>query len=185
MDGALLAETFDSVESFTVGLEEEVMLLDPDTLDLAECAPTLLARLGDGPSPFKLELPASQLELVTPPRRSAADAIGDLGRARGELLVAAAGLVRPAAAGVHPFSAPEGALNRGPRYERAAAEYGWAARRQLVCALQVHVAVGGAKRTLAVYNALRAELPLLAALAANAPLHGGRDTGLASVRPAI
>jgi glutamate---cysteine ligase / carboxylate-amine ligase len=184
MDAARLAETFESIEPFTVGLEEEVMLLDPDTLDLAELAPKLLAQF-DGSSPFKLELPASQLELVTPPRRSVSQAIADLARARGELLVAATGLVRPAAAGVHPFSAPEGALNHGSRYDRAAADYGWAARRQLVCALQVHVAVGGAERTLAVYNALRAELPLLAALAANAPLYGGRDTGMASVRPAI
>jgi carboxylate-amine ligase len=185
MDAQRLTETFDTVEPFTVGLEEEVMLLDPDTLDLAECAPALLRRFGNAPSPFKLELPASQIELVTPPRRSVPEAIADLGAARGELLVAAAGLVRPAAAGMHPFSAAEGALNRGPRYERAAAEYGWAARRQLVCALQVHVAVGGADRTLAVYNALREELPALAALAANAPLRGGRDTGLASARPLI
>jgi carboxylate-amine ligase len=185
MDGARLAEVFDSVEPFTVGLEEEAMLLDPDTLDLAEVAPELLARLGEGVAPFKLELPASQIELVTPPRRSAADVTADLARARGELLVASAGLVRPAAAGVHPFSAPAGTLNRGPRYDRAATDYGWVARRQLVCALQVHVAVGGAERTLAVYNALRSELPLLAALAANAPVYGGADTGLASVRPAI
>ena len=54
-----------------------------------------------------------------------------------------------------------------------------------MCALHVHVAVGGAERTLAVYNGLREELPLLAALAANAPLYGGRETGLASVRPKI
>ena len=59
------------------------------------------------------------------------------------------------------------------------------ARRQLVCALQVHVAVGGADRTLAVYNALREHLPELAALAANAPFHAGADTGLASIRPKI
>jgi len=49
----------------------------------------------------------------------------------------------------------------------------------------VHVAVGGAERTLAVYNALRGHLPELAALAANAPFHAGRDTGCASVRPLI
>jgi carboxylate-amine ligase len=185
MDADRLAETFDTVEPFTVGIEEEVMLLDPDTLDLVEAAPAVLERLGDTPSPFKLELPASQIELVTPPRRSAPEAIADLGAARGELLVAAAGLVRPAVAGAHPFSAAEGVLNRGARYERAAAAYAWAARRQLVCALQIHVAVGGAGRTLAVYNALREELPALAALAANAPLRGGHDTGLASVRPLI
>lgn len=185
MDGDRLTATFEAVEPFTVGLEEEVMLLDPDTLDLAERAPELLGRLGGGRSPFKLELPASQLELITPPRRSVPEAIADLVAARSELFAAANGLVRPAAAGAHPFSASEGALNRGLRYDRAAAEYGWVARRQLVCALQVHVAVGGAERTLAVYNALREELPALAALAANAPVHGGRDTGLASVRPAI
>jgi carboxylate-amine ligase len=185
MDADRLIETFDAVEPLAVGLEEEVMLLDPDTLDLAEVAPALLERLGDAPSPFKLELPASQIELVTPPRRSVAEAIAHLGAARAELLVAAADFVRPAAAGAHPFSAAEGALNHGARYDRAAAEYGWVARRQLVCALQVHVAVGGAGRTLAVYNALREELPALAALAANAPLRGGHDTGLASVRPLI
>jgi glutamate---cysteine ligase / carboxylate-amine ligase len=185
MDLARLTETFETVEPFTIGLEEEVMLLDPDTLDLADRAPALLRRFGNERSPFKLELPASQIELVTPPCRSAPEAIAELGAARDELLVAAAGLIRPAAAGVHPFAAVEGALNRGPRYERAAAEYGWAARRQLVCALQVHVAVGGAERSLAVYNALREELPALAALAANAPWHGGHDTGLASVRPLI
>jgi carboxylate-amine ligase len=185
MDGDRLRATFEAVEPFTVGLEEEVMLLDPETLELAERAPELLATLGDGAAPFKLELPASQLELVTPPRRSVAEAVADLAAARRELLAASTGLIRPAAAGAHPFSAAEGALNPGPRYDRAAAEYGWVARRQLVCALQVHVAVGGAERTLAVYNALREELPALAALAANAPLRAGNDTGLASVRPAI
>jgi carboxylate-amine ligase len=59
------------------------------------------------------------------------------------------------------------------------------ARRQLVCALQVHVAVGGAERSLAVYNALRPWLPAIAALAANAPYHDGRDTGMASIRPKL
>jgi carboxylate-amine ligase len=54
-----------------------------------------------------------------------------------------------------------------------------------VCALQVHVAVGGADRSLAVYNGLRPWLPLIAALAANAPFHDGRDTGMASIRPKI
>ncbi|HEY0516170.1 MAG TPA: glutamate-cysteine ligase family protein, partial [Solirubrobacteraceae bacterium] len=59
------------------------------------------------------------------------------------------------------------------------------ARRQLVCGLHLHVRISGADRALAVYNALRAHLPELAALAANAPLHEARDTGLASVRPLI
>jgi carboxylate-amine ligase len=72
-----------------------------------------------------------------------------------------------------------------PRYHQTIREYGPVAERQLVCAFQVHVSVAGADRALAVYNAARSYLPLLAALAANAPFYEGRDTGLASVRPKI
>ena len=160
------------------------MLLDPTSLELLERAPELLDRLPpDGR--FKLEMPASQLELLTAPHADVPAAISELAGARRELLGAAEALARPAAAGVHPFSPARGALNRDPRYAHTAAEYGPVARRQLVCALQVHVAVGGAERTLGVYNALRERLPLVAALAANAPFFEGRDTGLASVRPKI
>jgi carboxylate-amine ligase len=76
-------------------------------------------------------------------------------------------------------------LNRGGRYDAIAAEYGSVARRQLVASLQVHVAVGGAARSLAVYNALRSYLPELTALAANAPFYESVDSGLATVRPGI
>ena len=76
-------------------------------------------------------------------------------------------------------------LTDDPRYVRTLAEYGERARRQLVSGLHLHVSLGGADRTLAVYNALRSHLPELAALAANAPFHAGRDTGLASIRPTI
>ena len=177
-------ELFDAVEPLTVGLEEEVMLLEPDSLELLARAPHLLGRLpGDGR--FKLEMPASQIELLTPPRHEVPAAIADLRAARMVLLDALDGLARPAAAGVHPFSAAEGPLSPGPRFAHTADEYGPVARRQLVCALQVHVAVGGSERTLAVYNELREQLPLLAALAANAPVYQRRDTGLASVRPKI
>ena len=86
---------------------------------------------------------------------------------------------------MHPFAAALGELNPGPRYELTEGEYGDIARSQLVCALQIHVAVGGADRSLSVYNGLRPWLPLIAALAANAPFHAGRDTGLASIRPKI
>jgi carboxylate-amine ligase len=179
-----LRAAFDAPRPFTVGIEEEVMLLDPGTYELSECAPELLERLG-GPGRFKLELPASQIELITAPHDDVPASIDELAAGRRALIEAADGLVRPAAAGAHPFSAEEGRLNEGARYERTEAEYGRIARRQLVCALQVHVAVGGARRTLGVYNALRQRLPELAALAANAPFHAGVDTGLASIRPKI
>jgi carboxylate-amine ligase len=174
---------FDGVEPFTVGLEEEVMLLDPDTLALAPVAGDVLARTDD--PRLKLELPASQLEVVVPPARGVPEAIADLAAGRRALAAAADGLARPAGAGVHPFSAPLGPLNAGERYDEILAAYGDVARAQLVCALQIHVAVGGADRTLAVYNALRGHLPELIALAANAPFHAGRDTGFATVRPLI
>jgi carboxylate-amine ligase len=104
---------------------------------------------------------------------------------RRDLAAAAADVGRLAAAGVHPFTRPRGELNAGERYSLTHDEYGEVAERQLVCGLQVHVAVGGAERTLAVYNELRSHLPLLAALAANGPFYAGRDTGLASMRPKI
>jgi glutamate---cysteine ligase / carboxylate-amine ligase len=180
---AALRDAFDAPAPLTIGLEEELMLLDPDTLDLLPRAADVVGPAGD--ARFKLEMPAAQLELTLPPARSVPEAIAALVAARRDLAAAAEPVGRLAAAGAHPWAASIGVLNLGDRYAATEAEYGDAARRQLVCALQVHVAVGGADRSLAVYNGLRAWLPLLAALAANAPFHDGRDTGMASIRPKI
>jgi glutamate---cysteine ligase / carboxylate-amine ligase len=179
-----LRSAFDSAGSLTIGLEEELMLLDPETLDLSPRAHDVLERVGGDPR-FKAELPASQLEIVTPPAADVPTALAALAAGRRDLAAAAAPVGRLATAGVHPFAQPLGQLNGGRRYEATVREYGWIARAQLVCALQVHVAVGGADRSLAVYNGLRGHLPELAALAAAAPLLAGHDTGLASVRPKI
>jgi len=175
LNAAELRAVFDAPAPLTIGLEEELMLVDPVTLALAENAPDVA---GDG---LKLELPASQVELATTPVTRVRDAIAQL-RAGRERLAARATAI---AAGVHPLGPALGALNAGGRYDEILARYGDVARSQLVCALQVHVAVGSADGTLAVYNALRGHLPELAALAANAPFHAGRATGYASVRPLI
>jgi carboxylate-amine ligase len=179
-----LRRLFDATPPLTVGLEEEVMLLDPETLDLLPRALDVLARTGGDPR-FVAELPAAHLEIVAPPTATVPEALAALAAGRRDLARTADGIGRLAAAGVHPFAAPLGELNRGERYELTLGEYGAIARAQLVCALQVHVAVGGADRTLAVYNALRAHLPELAALAASGPFIAGWDTGLASVRPKL
>lgn len=179
-----LRALFDAVEPFTVGIEEEVMLLDPDTLDLAPRAEQVLAAL-EGDARFSRELPAAQAEIATTPTTSAIDALAQLAAARAGLLAACEGIARPAAAGVHPFAALSGELNEGGRYKLIRETYGPVARRQLVASLQVHVAVGGAERTLAVHDALRCFLPELAALAANGAYYGGRDSGLASARPLV
>jgi len=183
---AELRATFDAVEPFTVGLEEELMLLDPCTLDLVPRADDVLAQL-DGDPRFTRELPAAQLEISTAPTPRATDALSQLAAARADLLAACAedDLPRPAAAGVHPFAALDGELSEGGRYAAIHDAYGPVARRQLVASLQVHVAVGGAERTLAVHDALRSFLPELAALAANGAFYGGRDSGLASARPLV
>jgi glutamate---cysteine ligase / carboxylate-amine ligase len=178
-----LRAAFDAPTPLTLGIEEELMLLDPETLDLLPRASEVVEAAAD--DRVKLEMPAAQLELSLPPARSVPEAMAALATARRDLAACAEPIGRLAAAGVHPFADPVGELNPGPRYALTEAEYGEIARRQLVCALQVHVAVGGAERSLAVYNGLRPWLPLIAALAANAPLHDGRDTGLASIRPQI
>jgi glutamate---cysteine ligase / carboxylate-amine ligase len=179
-----LRAVFDAPRARTVGIEEELMLLDPRSLDLAPHAQQALAALG-GDLRFKPELPAAQIENVTVPRGSVGAAAADLRAARRDLAAAVDGRTLVAAAGVHPFAAALGELNRGPRYVSLAEQFGSLARRQLVFGLHVHVAVGGSDVALMVHDALRSHLPELAALAANAPFHEGGDSGLASVRPRI
>jgi glutamate---cysteine ligase / carboxylate-amine ligase len=184
LDATRLRAIFDAPAPLTVGIEEELMLIDPGTLDLAPRGRDLLERVkGDGR--FKLEMPAAQFEIASPALRSAAQAAEFLYTARRDLARAGAGLVRLACSGVHPFAAEEGELNAGERYKRVHEEYGGIARRQLAFGLQVHVAVRPADKALAVYNGLRERLPELLALAANSPFYRGRDTGLAAVRPKI
>jgi carboxylate-amine ligase len=175
---------FEEDAPLTVGIEEELMLLDPGTGDLAPVARTLKDRLPEDPR-YKLELPAAQFEIASPPAANAAEIAAFLAQARADLIEAAAPDIALAAAVFHPFAHVEGVLNRSERYDRTQNEYGRIANRQLVFGLQVHVAVRGADRALAVYNALRSYLPELTALTANAPFYDGQDSGLATVRSKV
>lgn len=178
-----LRRVFDSTEPWTVGVEEELMLLDEGG-DLAPLADLAIAAC-DGDPRFKRELPASQIEIVLPPTATVGETVAALETARVDLAAAAAGRFRLAGSGTHPTAAPAGALNSGERYAAIEREYGLIASRQLLGALQIHVAVGAADRALAIYNALRGYLPEIAALAANSPFHDGADTGLAAYRPKV
>lgn len=175
---------FEQAPPYTIGIEDELILLDPETLGLVARAPELLRRL-DQDLHFKLELPASQIEILTDPTAEVGVAESALRAARETLAARADGVARLAGVAVHPFSSGAGELNHSARYEQTIEEYGPIATRQLVCALQVHISVGDSDRALAVYNALRSYLPMVAALAANAPFYEGLDTGLASVRPKL
>src|SRR4029079_17477795 len=134
---------------------------------------------------YKLELPAAQLEQMTTPCGCVGDVVEQLFALRKRLNAALAGEAVPVAAGAHAFASALGQLNSGDRYARIEREYGVAIRAQLICGLHIHVALAGAARVLAVYNALRSYLPELAALGATAPLYQGQDTGMASVRPLV
>jgi glutamate---cysteine ligase / carboxylate-amine ligase len=184
VNAAALRARFDAPDELGVGIEEELFLLDAETLDLAPHAREVVKAAGGDPR-FKLELSAAQLEIVTPPCPDVATAVASLATARRDLAAVAEPYGRLMTAGAHPFTAELGVLTDDPRYVRTLAEYGERARRQLVSGLHLHVSLGGTDRTLAVYNAMRSHLPELAALAANAPFHAGRDTGLASIRPTI
>ena len=184
MNADTLRARFDAPDELGIGIEEELFLLDAETLDLLPRAREVLERV-EGDARFKLEMPAAQLEIVTPPCPDLASAVASLTAARRDLVVAAEPYGRLMTAGAHPFTSELGVLTDDPRYVRTLAEYGERARRQLVAGLHLHVSLGGADRTLAVYNAMRSYLPELAALAANAPFYSGRDIGLASIRPTI
>jgi len=184
LEADALRERFRAAEPLRIGLEEELMLLDADTLDLAPRAQELLSRL-DGDPRFKLELPAAQIEIATTPEVSLEAATAQLALARVQLADAAAPGLLLAGAGAHPFAAPRGELNGGERYDATRRRYGELAERQLVFGLHVHVGVADADAAVAVHDALRSYLPEITALAVNSPFHDGRDTGMASVRPMI
>jgi carboxylate-amine ligase len=165
----------------TLGLEEELILVDADSLEPADEAERVLAG-APGDARFKLELRAAQLELVTPVCLTVADARRELAGARAELVERLEGRVRPLAVGTHPFSALPITISQQPRYVGIALECPWVVRRGLPSGLHVHIGLGGPVEALAVFNAARSYLPELAALGANSPFFEGRDTGLASSR---
>src|SRR5688572_7406510 len=132
-----LHAVFDAPAPMTVGVEEELMLLDPDTLDLAPVSAEILDAVG-ADARFKREFPAAQIEIVTEPAASAGEAVAQVASARRTLAERAGGLARFAGTGLHPFAAPAGPLNPGERYDVTIRRYGPVAAWQQLCALQVH-----------------------------------------------
>ncbi len=179
-----IRRAFDQVAPFTIGAEEELLLVDPETLELLEAAELALA-LTEGDRRVAHELRASQLEAITPICVSVGDIERELSSIRRLLAARLDGTASLLASGTHPLSIEPGAVTCRPRYQQLAAAHPWAARHTLTCGLHVHVSVGGAERTLAVYNALRSYLPEIVALGANAPWLHGEDSGLATVRPKL
>jgi carboxylate-amine ligase len=165
----------------TIGIEEELFLVGPQSFDPAEEIESVLHAVGDD-GRFHPELRAAQVEITTSVSRSVAGACREVADARRHLVEKLAGRLRVLAAGTHPTATDAIAITPRPRYREIAREYSWAADRGSTSGLHVHVGVDDAAEALEIYNAARSFLPEIAALAANSPYVEGRDSGLAAAR---
>ena len=171
---------FGEGEPFTIGLEEELFLVDRAHGRLINQGTEVIEQLGELPrGDIKNELHKSQIELITGVCTTVSEAVAELCELRRAVLATGAGIV---ACGTHP-TAVEGdsQFTEKRRYERIHELLGDAGATP-VCALHIHVGMPDADTAIRVFNGLRRHLPLLEALAANAPYRHGRDTGLASAR---
>ncbi|MGZ4231397.1 MAG: carboxylate-amine ligase [Solirubrobacteraceae bacterium] len=173
---------------YTVGIEEEVMLLDPHSWDLAHRGEAVLDRL---PEPLvghaTPETHEAAIELATAPHGSVEACVREAAALRRAFADAIASLaLRAAAAGTHPLAVwSETEVSRGARYQLVYETMRDLARREPTFALHVQVGVPDPDRAIILYRRLRAHLPLLLAISANSPFWQGRDTGLASMRTPI
>ena len=174
-----------SAGAWTSGIEEEVMLLSPDTwLPASRCEDVLGALPADVAECARAETHGSALELATTPSRTIAEAASELAALRVALASTLDGLgLRAASAGTHPTARWEDVdVSPGARYQFVHASMRELARREPTFGLHVHVAVSDAETALRALNAMRLHLPVLLALSANSPFWQGRDSGLASAR---
>ncbi|MDQ3740826.1 MAG: YbdK family carboxylate-amine ligase [Actinomycetota bacterium] len=170
---------------WTVGIEEEVMLLDPESWALAQCVEEVLDALpSDVRTAVCSETHSGAIELNTRPHATVAGAAADLGRLRSSLTGVLDRLgLRAGCSGTHPFADwHEMRVADADRHQAVAGSMRELARREPTFALHVHVAVPTSAAAMAAANQMRAHLPLLLALSANSPYWQGRDSGLASAR---
>ena len=170
---------FGSERPYSVGIEEELFLVDPVTGVLANTSAAATERVGDVPGLVERELHACQVELISPVSATVVEAVAALRAMRAAVRATGAGLL---GAGTHP-TATEGAaeITDKERYERIRDLLGDAVVTP-VSGLHVHVGMEDADAAIRAFNGLREHLPLLMALSANSPFRHGRDTGLASAR---
>jgi glutamate---cysteine ligase / carboxylate-amine ligase len=170
---------------WTLGLEEEVMLLDPRDWSLASRIGDVLPALsGAVAEQAAAETHGSALELFTRPHATAAGAAAELAELRARLARNLHALdLRAAVAGTHAFATwSDVQVSGGARYQSIYDTMRELARREPTFALHVHVAVPDPASAIRALRGLRVHVPLLLALAANSPFWQGRDTGLAAAR---
>jgi carboxylate-amine ligase len=187
--GSVLEHRFGESDPYTLGVEEEYMLLDAESFDLVQHIDTVLAAIhGHELEPrINPELMQSVLEIATPVCRTPADVDVQLRKLRGYVgEIAREKGLRFGSAGTHPFSLFERQrITARDRYHYLVDQMQYIARRELIFGLHVHVAVDDPDKAIQIVNGLLAHLGQLLALSASSPFWRGEATGLASSRQMV
>lgn len=175
--------------SFTIGIEEEYLLVDKETRELAQEPPqALFAKCEEAlRGQVSPEFLRSQIEIGTRPCATIAEAHADLVRLRGTIAAEAArhGLA-PIAASTHPFARAAQQLHTDKdRYHALATDLAGVGRRLVVCGMHVHIGIDDDELRIDIINQARYFVPHLLVLATSSPFWEGEDTGLKSWRLAI
>jgi glutamate---cysteine ligase / carboxylate-amine ligase len=187
--GSVLDHAYGKGDPYTLGVEEEYMLLDAETFDLVQHVDTVLAATTghELESRINPELMQSVLEIATPVCHTAADVEAELRKLRGYVCeIARERGMRVGSAGTHPFSLFERQrITARDRYRNLVDQMQYVARRELIFGMHVHVAVDDPEKAIQVVNGLLVHVPMLLALSANSPFWRGEPTGLSSSRQMV
>jgi carboxylate-amine ligase len=187
--GSVLEHSFGRSDPFTLGVEEEYMLLDANTFDLVQHVDTVLAAVegSDLEEVLHPELMQSVVEIATPVCRTIADVESELRRLRTAVTSVAREVgLRVGSAGTHPYSLFERQrITARDRYRALVDQLQYVARRELIFGMHVHVAVDDPEKAIAVVNGLLVHLAQLLALSASSPFWRGEATGLSSTRQLV
>jgi len=178
--------------SYTVGVEEEMMIVDAESFDLVNAIEWLLEAAG-GPDAertdgeVKPELMESVLEIATTPCADVPAASDQLREMRRQVReIAAKRGLSIGSAGTHPFARwEEQRIVARPRYRDLISALRFVARQELIFGMHVHIGIDGPEKAIYVANGMRVHVAVLQALSANSPFWRGDQTGLLSTRTPI
>jgi carboxylate-amine ligase len=190
LDPERTREVFESSKDFTIGLEEEFALVDPESLDLVHRFEELFAACQEDEVLAESaagELIDTEIEIRSGRAETFAEALERQAERRVRLFGLAERMgIALAATGTHPWADYlDQRIIDTAHYNRLSEELRWVAQRNNTWSLHLHMGINGADRAIAVCDQLRGLLPLLLAVSANSPMLDGRDTGLHSVRTEI
>jgi carboxylate-amine ligase len=172
-------------QAYTLGIEEELMILDAESMELVNAIEQLLEESPRGQ--IKPELMESVLEISTDPCTDMAEADSQLRALRHQVTETARSKgMAIGSSGTHPFALWEDQrIVARPRYRDIISALRFVARQELIFGMHVHVGVDGPDKAIHVANGMRVHLPVLLGLSANSPFWRGAPTGLASTRTPI